>query len=186
MQPDELAKICEVMGSPHGEVWPEGQRLAAAMGFSFPDAQPEVLAQCPFTCFDRGSACALLCSCKAVKLMAIVFYCRQHACCRLRQMVACSQGTSMQTSRSIAAERCNSAGLQAFSSVVPGASGAACELMTALCSWDPERRPTAAQALQHPFFQVTMQGLQHACPAYKKPAEPLLPGDARCRACSSA
>lgn len=42
MQPDELAKICEVMGSPGGEVWPEGQRLAAAMGFSFPQAQQQV------------------------------------------------------------------------------------------------------------------------------------------------
>jgi hypothetical protein len=41
-QPDELAKICEVMGSPGGEVWPEGQRLAAAMGFSFPQAQQQV------------------------------------------------------------------------------------------------------------------------------------------------
>jgi hypothetical protein len=42
MQPDELAKICEVMGSPAGGVWPEGQRLAAAMGFSFPQAQQQV------------------------------------------------------------------------------------------------------------------------------------------------
>jgi hypothetical protein len=42
MQPDELAKICEVMGSPGDEVWPEGQRLAAAMGFSFPDSQQQV------------------------------------------------------------------------------------------------------------------------------------------------
>lgn len=44
-QPDELAKICEVMGSPGGEVWPEGQRLAAAMGFSFPQAQQQVREQ---------------------------------------------------------------------------------------------------------------------------------------------
>lgn len=25
-----------------------------------------------------------------------------------------------------------------------------------LCSWDPCKRPTAAEALQHPFFQVTI------------------------------
>lgn len=41
-QPDELSKICGVMGSPTADSWPEGLRLAAALGFSFPDAQPQV------------------------------------------------------------------------------------------------------------------------------------------------
>jgi serine/threonine protein kinase len=44
--------------------------------------------------------------------------------------------------------------MQALSSLIPGAGAAACDLMMALCSWDPEKRPTASQALQHPFFQV--------------------------------
>eukprot|EP00249_Psilotum_nudum_P020200 c27601_g1_i1 orf=876-2255(+) len=37
---------------------------------------------------------------------------------------------------------------------IPTASPEAIDLMSALCSWDPYRRPTAAQSLQHPFFQV--------------------------------
>ena len=38
--------------------------------------------------------------------------------------------------------------------LVPNASVEAISLMTALCQWDPARRPTASQALAHPFFQV--------------------------------
>ncbi|KAK9846817.1 hypothetical protein WJX84_000705 [Apatococcus fuscideae] len=37
--------------------------------------------------------------------------------------------------------------------LVPNASVEAISLMTALCQWDPARRPTATQALAHPFFQ---------------------------------
>ena len=37
---------------------------------------------------------------------------------------------------------------------VTTASAEAVELMTALCAWDPRKRPTAVQALQHPYFQV--------------------------------
>ncbi|CAI5966828.1 unnamed protein product, partial [Closterium sp. NIES-65] len=36
--------------------------------------------------------------------------------------------------------------------IMPMASDEAVDLVTALCSWDPARRPSAAQALQHPFF----------------------------------
>jgi serine/threonine protein kinase len=28
--------------------------------------------------------------------------------------------------------------------------------LQAMCAWDPSKRPTASQALQHPFFQVGM------------------------------
>ena len=38
--------------------------------------------------------------------------------------------------------------------IVPTASPEAIELMTSLCAWDPAARPTAAQCLQHPYFQV--------------------------------
>lgn len=37
---------------------------------------------------------------------------------------------------------------------VPTASPAALDLIASLCHWNPDKRPTAAQALQHPFFQV--------------------------------
>lgn len=41
-----------------------------------------------------------------------------------------------------------------LSGLIPRASAEAINLMTALCSWDPSKRPTAIEALQHPFFQV--------------------------------
>ena len=48
--------------------------------------------------------------------------------------------------------------------LVPNASVEAISLMTALCQWDPARRPTATQALAHPFFQVTALALKlHSC-----------------------
>lgn len=40
-----------------------------------------------------------------------------------------------------------------LSSLMPSASGDAVNLIARLCSWDPCKRPTAAEALQHPFFQ---------------------------------
>ena len=41
-----------------------------------------------------------------------------------------------------------------ISALIPHASPEACQLMTDLLLWDPKKRPTAAQALQYPFFQV--------------------------------
>lgn len=40
-----------------------------------------------------------------------------------------------------------------LSEVVPSASEDAVNLISWLCSWDPRRRPTAVEVLQHPFFQ---------------------------------
>ncbi|XVF13743.1 hypothetical protein REPUB_Repub08aG0234100 [Reevesia pubescens] len=40
-----------------------------------------------------------------------------------------------------------------MSVLIPSASDDAINLITSLCSWDPCKRPTAAEALQHPFFQ---------------------------------
>ncbi|KAJ4728407.1 Protein kinase superfamily protein [Melia azedarach] len=40
-----------------------------------------------------------------------------------------------------------------LSVLIPSASEDAISLITSLCSWDPCKRPTAAEALQHPFFQ---------------------------------
>ncbi|EOY25312.1 Kinase superfamily protein isoform 1 [Theobroma cacao] len=40
-----------------------------------------------------------------------------------------------------------------LSVLIPSASDDAINLVTSLCSWDPCKRPTAAEALQHPFFQ---------------------------------
>lgn len=41
-----------------------------------------------------------------------------------------------------------------LSALIPSASADAISLITSLCSWDPCKRPTAAEALQHPFFQT--------------------------------
>lgn len=38
--------------------------------------------------------------------------------------------------------------------LIPNASSEAINLIKQLCSWDPSRRPTAEQCLQHPFFYV--------------------------------
>ncbi|KAL1829869.1 hypothetical protein ACET3Z_008281 [Daucus carota] len=40
-----------------------------------------------------------------------------------------------------------------LSILVPSASKNAISLIASLCSWDPSKRPTAMEALQHPFFQ---------------------------------
>lgn len=40
---------------------------------------------------------------------------------------------------------------------LPSASEEAVNLISLLCSWDPCKRPTAAEALQHPFFQACTQ-----------------------------
>lgn len=40
-----------------------------------------------------------------------------------------------------------------LSMLIPSASDDAVSLIQALCSWDPSKRPSAAEALQHPFFQ---------------------------------
>lgn len=41
-----------------------------------------------------------------------------------------------------------------LSDIIPGASVEAINLISALCSWDPYQRPTAIEALKHPFFQI--------------------------------
>ncbi|KAG5540412.1 hypothetical protein RHGRI_020584 [Rhododendron griersonianum] len=40
-----------------------------------------------------------------------------------------------------------------LSVLIPSASEDAVNFITSLCSWDPCKRPTALEALQHPFFQ---------------------------------
>ncbi|XP_066375896.1 cyclin-dependent kinase F-4-like [Miscanthus floridulus] len=81
-EPDELYKICSILGTPNQRTWPEGLQLAASIGFQFP-------------------------KCESIHL----------------------------------------------SEVVPLASEDAISLISWLCSWDPRRRPTAVEVLQHPFFQ---------------------------------
>ncbi|CAI0426417.1 unnamed protein product [Linum tenue] len=44
-----------------------------------------------------------------------------------------------------------------LSEIIPNGSSEALDLIVQLCSWDPHKRPTADQALQHPFFHVAMR-----------------------------
>eukprot|EP00899_Mesostigma_viride_P025778 jgi/Mesvir1/6385/Mv12270-RA.1 len=47
-----------------------------------------------------------------------------------------------------------------LASLIPTASPEAISLMEAMMAWDPAKRPTAVQALQHPYFQVGARGPQ--------------------------
>lgn len=38
--------------------------------------------------------------------------------------------------------------------LMPSASPEALDLIQSMCHWDPNKRPTAVQALQHPYFQI--------------------------------
>jgi len=80
-EPDEIYKICSVLGSPTPSNWPDGIKLATTMNFKFPQFISTPLGQ-----------------------------------------------------------------------IIPQASGEAINLMTELLRYDPKARPTASQALQHPFF----------------------------------
>ncbi len=53
---------------------------------------------------------------------------------------------------------------------MPGATPAALDLMASLCAWDPARRPTAAQALAHPYFQVRATAAAAAATQRLRPA----------------
>jgi protein kinase len=44
--------------------------------------------------------------------------------------------------------------LTPLSVLLPNASPEAIDLISNMCSWDPRKRPTASEALQHPFFKV--------------------------------
>jgi male germ cell-associated kinase len=80
-EPDQLFKLCSVLGTPSAKTWPEGVKLAAAMNFKFPLFSPVPLSE-----------------------------------------------------------------------LVPSASEDALDLLAGLLDLDPNKRPTASQALQHPFF----------------------------------
>eukprot|EP00899_Mesostigma_viride_P007146 jgi/Mesvir1/16432/Mv18155-RA.1 len=47
-----------------------------------------------------------------------------------------------------------------LASLIPSASPEAISLMEAMMAWDPAKRPTAVQVLQHPYFQVGARGPQ--------------------------
>ncbi|KAI3876069.1 hypothetical protein MKW92_039149 [Papaver armeniacum] len=46
-----------------------------------------------------------------------------------------------------------------LSTMIPSASHEAIDLIKSLCSWDPKNRPTAMEALQHPYFAPDMCAL---------------------------
>lgn len=118
-EPDEIYKVCSVLGSPSMKTWPEGMKLASAMNFTFPRFVKTPLAQ-----------------------------------------------------------------------LIPNASKDAISLMTELLRYDPSKRPTAAQALQFPFFKgVSLEALNaEGCPG-GQPSEsierPLSNGQARQAASAS-
>uniref|UniRef100_A0A453PCI6 Protein kinase domain-containing protein n=1 Tax=Aegilops tauschii subsp. strangulata TaxID=200361 RepID=A0A453PCI6_AEGTS len=82
---DEILKICNVIGCPDEQTWPQGLSLAEAMKYQFPQI--------------RGNQ---------------------------------------------------------LSEVMKSASSEAVDLISSLCSWDPCKRPKAAEVLQHAFFKVKL------------------------------
>jgi len=56
-----------------------------------------------------------------------------------------------------------------LSQLIPSASPEAIDLMTELMRWDPIKRPTAQQALQHPFFLVGLSPERPVASAASRP-----------------
>lgn len=90
-EPDEIFKICSVLGTPTSRTWPEGLKLAAAMNYRWP---------------------------RFVK--------------------------------------------QPLSQLIPNASKEAIQLMTDMMAYDPKKRPTAAQALNYPYFTQHLRNIAAA------------------------
>ena len=88
---DEVYKICSVLGTPTASTWPDGLKLASAIGFKFPRFAPTPLKK-----------------------------------------------------------------------LIPHASDAALELIQSMVHWDPNKRPTAVQALQSPYFTLTPRSIPSA------------------------
>ncbi|KMZ63010.1 Cyclin-dependent kinase F-3 [Zostera marina] len=59
-----------------------------------------------------------------------------------------------------------------ISHIIQNASSEAIDLIMQLCSWDPSKRPTAAQALQHPFFD--MRSFYHPASPFQTGEHPML------------
>ncbi|KAL3680087.1 hypothetical protein R1sor_023043 [Riccia sorocarpa] len=82
-----------------------------------------------------------------------------------------SEGMKLAASMNFYFPQCNPSHL---STLIPTASPEAIDLMTALCAWDPNKRPTALQALQHPFFQVGIP-IPPSLPTRRESAKTLIP-----------
>ncbi|KAF5446429.1 hypothetical protein F2P56_032057 [Juglans regia] len=62
------------------------------------------------------------------------------------------EGTN--TSRLLSIFSCEEISPANLSDIIPSASSEAIDLILQLCSWNPSRRPSADESLQHPFFHV--------------------------------
>lgn len=136
VQSDQLFKMASVLGTPTPVNWQEGLNLAAGMNFR------RVLMLGLFfgVCVWGGGGS----------------WWGGQLCCRLRGICCC--GTLLQPAGRpmphAGARRFPSFPAQPLAKLLPTASPDALELIGAMCSWDPARRPTATQALAHPYFQV--------------------------------
>ena len=102
---DQIAKLCSVLGTPNNVDWGEGYRLAAQLGFIFPQ-----FASTP------------------------------------------------------------------LSALIPRASTEALNLMRDLMQWDPAKRPSAEQCLQHPFFTRVSGARPTESPPRRQLTESPFPG----------
>ncbi|KAJ8443740.1 hypothetical protein Cgig2_029645 [Carnegiea gigantea] len=103
-EPDEIYKICSVIGTPTENSWAHGLQLAGAMNY-----QQNIIC---IPAWELGTIITYLANIRRWGLPGVN-----------------------------------------LSTIMPAVSESAVNLIRSLCSWDPLKRPTVAEVLQHPFFQ---------------------------------
>lgn len=112
---DEVYKICSVLGTPTTSSWPDGLKLASAIGFKFPRFAPTPLKK-----------------------------------------------------------------------LIPHASDSALDLIEAMIRWDPNKRPTAVQALQSPYFTLSPRHIPTKQPMHPQQQRPHSENEAGARGAQNA
>lgn len=116
MQAGELYKICSIMGIPTQQMWPEGIKLASAMNFRFHIFTP------------LGTQADEL-----YKICSIMGTPTQQTW---------PEGIKLASAMNF---RFPTFTTTPLSKIVTNASPEAIDLITSLCSWDPNKRPSAVQ-----------------------------------------
>ncbi|KAH9623399.1 hypothetical protein KSS87_000212 [Heliosperma pusillum] len=145
---DEIYKICSVVGTPTESTWAHGMRLARAMNYQFPQLFSPVYLSLPRKKTYKSKAKSENCD----DLTALVSVMKGWDKRILESNHMTYHTVPIKTRKQETLLGNPLPGVH-LATLLPSASEDAIKLITSLCSWDPLRRPTAAEALQHPFFQ---------------------------------